>query len=164
MSASLSSVVEALTQITLMLNGLPWKQTKIILLFLRLYPSTAFWTLLLTEGLTSRSKENSKEYEGGRYKKQPLTRGLRQSAQGILAPRDEIWTSWKRQDQIHGIMVSLVLHPQNPPEIHPIRVGKLFTKRYLNRGPLILSDLYLLKKLIQQFKFFTCKEGVKVNR
>ena len=29
-----------------MLNGLPWKQTKIILLFLRLQPSTAFWTLL----------------------------------------------------------------------------------------------------------------------
>ena len=28
--------------------GLPWKQTEIILSFLRLYPSTAFWTLLLT--------------------------------------------------------------------------------------------------------------------
>ena len=31
-----------------MLNGLPWKRTEIILLFLRLHPSTAFWTLLLT--------------------------------------------------------------------------------------------------------------------
>ena len=31
-----------------MLNGLPWKWTKIILLFLKLYPNTAFWTLLLT--------------------------------------------------------------------------------------------------------------------
>ena len=30
------------------LNGLPWKQTEIILSFLRLYPSTAFQTLLLT--------------------------------------------------------------------------------------------------------------------
>ena len=29
------------------LNGLPWKQTEIILLFLRLHPSTAFQTLLL---------------------------------------------------------------------------------------------------------------------
>ena len=29
------------------LNGLPWKQTEIILLFLRLHPSTAFETLLL---------------------------------------------------------------------------------------------------------------------
>ena len=29
-----------------MLNGLPWKQTEIILSFLRLHPSTAFWTLL----------------------------------------------------------------------------------------------------------------------
>ena len=28
------------------LNGLPWKQTDIILSFLRLHPSTAFWTLL----------------------------------------------------------------------------------------------------------------------
>src|SRR5574337_434129 len=30
------------------LNGLPWKQTDIILSFLRLHPSTAFQTLLLT--------------------------------------------------------------------------------------------------------------------
>jgi len=30
------------------LNGLPWKQTEIILSFLRLHPSTVFWTLLLT--------------------------------------------------------------------------------------------------------------------
>ena len=30
------------------LNGLPWKRTEIILSFLRLYPSTAFQTLLLT--------------------------------------------------------------------------------------------------------------------
>ena len=30
------------------LNGLPWKQTEIILSFLRLHPSTAFQTLLLT--------------------------------------------------------------------------------------------------------------------
>ena len=31
-----------------MLNGLPWIRTEIILSFLRLHPSTAFWTLLLT--------------------------------------------------------------------------------------------------------------------
>ena len=31
-----------------MLNGLPWRQTEIILSFFRLHPSTAFWTLLLT--------------------------------------------------------------------------------------------------------------------
>ena len=30
-----------------MLNDLPWKQIKIILSFLRLHTSTAFWTLLL---------------------------------------------------------------------------------------------------------------------
>ena len=30
------------------MNGLPWKGTEIILLFLRLHPSTAFQTLLLT--------------------------------------------------------------------------------------------------------------------
>jgi len=29
-------------------NGLPWKQTEIIVSFLRLHPSTAFQTLLLT--------------------------------------------------------------------------------------------------------------------
>ena len=31
---------------------LPWKWTKIILLFLRLHPGTEFWTLLLTLGAT----------------------------------------------------------------------------------------------------------------
>ena len=30
------------------LNGLPWKQTEIILSFLSLLPKTAFWTLLFT--------------------------------------------------------------------------------------------------------------------
>ena len=34
--------------IIVILNGLPWKRTEIILSFLRLHPSTAFWTLLLT--------------------------------------------------------------------------------------------------------------------
>ena len=32
----------------MILNGLPWKRKEIILLFLRLHPSTAFCTLLLT--------------------------------------------------------------------------------------------------------------------
>ena len=34
--------------ITVILNSLPWKRTESILSFLRLHPSTAFWTLLLT--------------------------------------------------------------------------------------------------------------------
>ena len=41
-------VVGAQTWITVILNVLPWKRTEIILSFLRLHPSTAFWTLLLT--------------------------------------------------------------------------------------------------------------------
>ena len=36
------------TWITVILNGLPWKGTEIILLCLRLHPHTAFWTILLT--------------------------------------------------------------------------------------------------------------------
>ena len=32
----------------MILNGLPWKQTEIILSFLRLHPRTAFQTLFLT--------------------------------------------------------------------------------------------------------------------
>ena len=39
-----------------MLSGLPWKWTKIILLFLRLHPSNAFQTLLLTESYSISSK------------------------------------------------------------------------------------------------------------
>ena len=35
------------TWITITLNGLPWKQTEIILSFLRLHPSTAFQTLFV---------------------------------------------------------------------------------------------------------------------
>ena len=88
------------------------EQISIILLFLRLHPSTAFWTLLLTEGLTSRSKENSKEYEGGRCKEQPLTLGL-SVPKASLPPGMRCGPSWRRQDQIHGIMISLVLHPQS---------------------------------------------------
>ena len=34
--------------ITVILNGLPWKQTEITVSFLRLHPTTAFRTLLLT--------------------------------------------------------------------------------------------------------------------
>ena len=41
-------VVGAQTWITVILNGLPWKRTEIFLSFLRLHPSTAFLTLLLT--------------------------------------------------------------------------------------------------------------------
>ena len=33
-----------------MLNGLPWKLTKIILSFMGLYPSTVFWTIVDYEG------------------------------------------------------------------------------------------------------------------
>ena len=47
-STSLALVVGAQTWITVILNGLPWKQTEIILLFLRSHPSMAFQTLLLT--------------------------------------------------------------------------------------------------------------------
>ena len=38
------------------LNGLPWKRTEIILSFLRLYPSTVFWTLVVYEGYSIPSK------------------------------------------------------------------------------------------------------------
>ena len=49
-STSTSSVllVGAQNWITLILNGLPWKWTEIILSFLRLHRSYAFWNLLLT--------------------------------------------------------------------------------------------------------------------
>ena len=47
-SASSALLVGAQTWFTLILNGLPWKRTEIILSFLRLHPSTAVWTLLLT--------------------------------------------------------------------------------------------------------------------
>ena len=48
-SASSAWVVIAQTRIqhTVMLNSLPWKWTEIIVSFLRLHPSTVFWTLLL---------------------------------------------------------------------------------------------------------------------
>ena len=45
-SASSALVVGTWTWITMILDGLPWKQTKIILLFLRLHLSTAFWILV----------------------------------------------------------------------------------------------------------------------
>jgi len=41
-----------------MLNGLPWKRTEIILSFLRLHPSTAFWTLVDHDGYSISSKDS----------------------------------------------------------------------------------------------------------
>ena len=40
----------------MILNGLPWKRTDIILSFLRLHPSTAFWTLVDCDGYSISSK------------------------------------------------------------------------------------------------------------
>ena len=45
---SLALLVGAQTWVTVILSGLPWKQTEIILSLLRLHPNTEFWTLLLT--------------------------------------------------------------------------------------------------------------------
>ena len=42
--------------ITVILNGLPWKQTEIILSFLRLHPGTALQTLIDCEGYSICSK------------------------------------------------------------------------------------------------------------
>ena len=40
----------------MILNGLPWKRTEIILSFLRLHPSTAFWTFVDYDGYSISSK------------------------------------------------------------------------------------------------------------
>ena len=40
----------------MILNGLPRKQTEIILLFLKLDPSIAFWTLVYYDGYSISSK------------------------------------------------------------------------------------------------------------
>ena len=53
---SLELPVGAQTWITVILNGLPWKRTEIILSFLRLHPSTAFCTLVDYEGYSISSK------------------------------------------------------------------------------------------------------------
>ena len=55
-SASSALLVGAETWITMMLNGLPWKRTDIILSFLRSHPSTAFWTLVDHDGYSISSK------------------------------------------------------------------------------------------------------------
>ena len=55
-SASLALVAGAQTWNTVILNGLPWKQTEIILPFLRLHSSTTSQTLVDYEGYSSSSK------------------------------------------------------------------------------------------------------------
>ena len=40
----------------MLFNGLPYKQIEIILLVLRLNPSTAFWTLVDYDGYSTSSK------------------------------------------------------------------------------------------------------------
>ena len=49
-------LVGAWTWITVILNGLPWKRTEIILSFLSLQPSTAFRTFVDCEGYSISSK------------------------------------------------------------------------------------------------------------
>ena len=55
-SASSTLVIGAQTWITVILNGLPQKWTEVIMLFLKLFPSMAFWTLLDYEGYSISSK------------------------------------------------------------------------------------------------------------
>ena len=55
-SAFLALVIAAKARITVILNCLPWKLTEIILSFLRLHPSTAFWTLFDYDGYSISSK------------------------------------------------------------------------------------------------------------
>ena len=47
---SLALLVGAQTWVTVILNGLPWKRTEIILLFLRVHPTTTFQTFVDQEG------------------------------------------------------------------------------------------------------------------
>ena len=49
----------------MILNGLPWKRTEIILSFLRLHPSTVFWTLLLTMIDGDLKKCQDRDFPGG---------------------------------------------------------------------------------------------------
>ena len=56
MSASSVLLVGTQTWITVILNGLPWKLTEIILLFLRLHPSTAFETFVDYNGYSISSE------------------------------------------------------------------------------------------------------------
>ena len=55
-SASSASVGGAETWVTVILNGLPWKRTEIILSFLRLQPSTALDSFVDYEGYSISSK------------------------------------------------------------------------------------------------------------
>ena len=55
-SASLALVVGEKTWITVILSSLPWKLTEIFASFLRFYPSTAFRTLVYSEGYSISSQ------------------------------------------------------------------------------------------------------------
>ena len=66
-STSSALLVGTYTWITVIWNYLPWKQTEIIVSFLRLHPSAAFWTLLLTMNATPfllRILAHSSRYHG----------------------------------------------------------------------------------------------------
>ena len=56
MSASSALLVGAWTWITVILNGLPWKGTEIILLILRLHPNTALQIVVDSDGYSTSSK------------------------------------------------------------------------------------------------------------
>ena len=108
-----------------MLNGLPCKWTKIILLFLRLHPSTAFWTAVDCEGYSISSK-------------------------GLLSTVVDIMVIWIKFAHSHPFN-SLILKCQclllpSPVWTHPI---------YLDLGPNIPSSCAVLFFTASDFTFTT---------
>ena len=61
----------------MILNGLPWKRTEIILSFLRLHPSTAFQTLCACWGECGEDEMRNSE-----KRKQKETNGQREKSSG----------------------------------------------------------------------------------
>ena len=64
-SAYLASVIGAQTDFNVIMNGLPWKRTKVIMFFFEVHPSTAFQTLVLTmQTISFLLREYSSRYNG----------------------------------------------------------------------------------------------------
>ena len=87
-SASSASVAEAQTSITVMLNGLPWKRTKITLSFLRLHSNTTFLNSFV-------------DYEGYSI-----------SSKGFLPTIVDIMVIWIKFTHFLSFFTSLSLNPQ----------------------------------------------------
>ena len=125
----------------MILNGLPWKRTEIILSFLRLHPSTAFQTLLLTTMATPFLLRDSCPHPFLRY----ILSSVTQSCPTLCNPMDCSVPGFPVHHQLSELVqtqvcqVSDAIQPSHPLSASSAPALDALGLTLDDRGALILS-------------------------